>query len=128
MVDQSFQRDRRLRKSSDFQLLRERGISRAHPLLILRAARNELPYSRFGFIVGRRVAAKAVIRNRLRRRLREIVRRASVQGGWDVLLIARKAAIEEQYETLQEAVLELVRRAGLRESCSVDAARLAAEA
>jgi ribonuclease P protein component len=115
-IRQTLGRDQRIRRKSDFEALRERGISRAHPLLVLRAAPNGLPYARFGFVVGRRVAAKAVDRNRVRRRLREIARRNAVRGGWDLLFIARHAAVGVDFKELVAAVLGLERRVGLVES------------
>jgi ribonuclease P protein component len=80
---------------------------------VLRAVPNALPYARFGFVVGRRVAANAVDRNRVRRRLREIVRRLPVRGGWDQLLIARKPIVGADFETIRAVVVELERRLGL---------------
>jgi ribonuclease P protein component len=114
-IRQTLGRDQRIRRKSDFEALRERGTSRAHPLLVLRAASNGLPYARFGFVVGRRVAAKAVDRNRVRRRLREIARRNAVRGGWDLLFIARRAAVGVDFQELVAAVLGLERRSGLVE-------------
>ena len=112
-IRQTFSRDQRLRRKGDFQALREHGVSRAHPLLVLRAVPNALPYARFAFVVGRRVAPNAVDRNRVRRRLREIVRRLPVRGGWDQLLIARKPIVEADFETIRGVVVELERRLGL---------------
>ena len=112
-IRQTFTRDQRLRRKSDFQALREHGVSRAHPLLVLRAVPNALPYARFGFVVGRRVATRAVDRNRVRRRLREIVRRLPVRGGWDQLLIARKSIVDADFDAVRSAVVELERRLGL---------------
>jgi ribonuclease P protein component len=94
-------------------MLREVGISRAHPLLILRATPNNLSHARFGFVVGKRVSLKAVERNLIRRRLREIVRRVPIQGGWDQLLIARRSIVSAEFSALRDAVLQLEKRLGL---------------
>ena len=103
--------ERRLRRQRDFQALREHGISRAHPLLVLRTTANELAYSRFGFAISRRVARKAVVRNKLRRRLRDLVRRAPVQGGWDMLFIARAASVTATFDELQQGLANVMERA-----------------
>ncbi len=113
MPAQTLGREQRLRRQSDFQALRERGISRAHPLLVLRAAPNGLPYARFGFVVGRRVDRGAVVRNRTRRRMREIARRTPVRAGWDLLFPARRAAAQARSVEVREALTQLERRAGL---------------
>ena len=82
---------------------------------MLRAVPNALPLTRFGFVVGRRVAAKAVDRNRVKRRLRGIVRRLPVREGWDQLLIARRASMDADFQAIQKAVLDLERRLDLLE-------------
>ncbi|MEX2431523.1 MAG: ribonuclease P protein component, partial [Dehalococcoidia bacterium] len=117
-------RNQHIRRRSEFQSVRENGLSRAHPLLVLSAARNGLPYARFGFIVSRRVAGHAVVRNRIRRRLREVARRTPVKPGWDVVFIARKPAPDADFAALQQAVLELERRAGLQAPASMPEASL----
>ena len=113
MADQTYRQEQRIRRRSDFEALRKRGISSAHPLLLLRAAPNSFPHARFGFIVSKRVAAKAVDRNRVRRRLREIARRTPVRPGWDLLFIARRAAVDADFASLERAVHEVERRTGL---------------
>jgi ribonuclease P protein component len=82
---------------------------------VLRAVPNALGHTRFGFVVSKRVSMKAVDRNRVRRRLREIVRRAPVRKGWDQLLIARRSIVEADFQTIRHVVLDLERRLDLLE-------------
>ena len=110
MTGQGISRAQRLRRQRDFQALRENGVSRAHPLLVMRAMPNSLPHARFGFVVSKRAAPLSVTRNRVRRRLREIVRTLEVQDGWDVLLIARQRTAEASFGALQAATASLARR------------------
>ena len=110
MTGQGISRAQRLRRQRDFQALRENGASRAHPLLVMRAMPNSLPHPRFGFVVSKRVAPLSVTRNRVRRRLREIVRTLGVQDGWDVLLIARRSTAGAPFDALQAATSSLARR------------------
>ncbi|MBI1879624.1 MAG: ribonuclease P protein component, partial [Chloroflexi bacterium] len=60
-------RQHRLRHNLDFQRVRRNGKSNASPLMVLAFLRNELDYSRFGFVVNKRLG-KAVLRNRIKRR------------------------------------------------------------
>lgn len=117
-TNQSLDRDQRIRRASDFLALRHSGVSRAHPLLVLRAVPNNLNRTRFGFVVSKRISVKAVDRNRVRRRLRDIVRRAPVREGWDQLLIARKPIVGADFQTIRSAVLDLERRLDLLETPS----------
>ena len=82
---------------------------------MLRAVPNALHNTRFGFVVSKRVSAKAVDRNRVRRRLRDIVRRAPIREGWDQLLIARRPIIDADFQTIRGVVLNLERRLDLLE-------------
>ena len=78
--------------------------------LRLTAARQE-GETRFGLITSRRVGG-AVVRNRVRRRLREICRlhRPQVLSGWLVVVSAKSAAAAAGYEELREEWLLLTRQ------------------
>lgn len=102
----------RLVRGADFARVRKQGHSWAHPLLVLSADRNELDCTRFGFIVGRRIG-KAVVRNRVKRRLREAVRRHldEAPAGWDMVFLARAPIVEARFADIENAVVQALRRA-----------------
>jgi ribonuclease P protein component len=87
----------------------------ATSLLVMKAMPNGLSQSRYGFSVTKRVG-KAVQRNRLKRLLREIMRVQSLRPGWDIVLIARSAAVDSDYHQLEKAVTRLLAQAQLLES------------
>jgi ribonuclease P protein component len=101
-----------LTRKAQFDLVFREGKSWAGKPLVMRARPNGLELSRYGFTVSRRVG-KAVVRNRVRRRLREILRTLTLTPGWDIVFIARVPAAEAGYAGLSLAVRELLRRAGL---------------
>lgn len=70
--------------------------------------------SRFGFVAGRQVGS-AVRRNRVKRRLREIIRHRleRIAEGQDVLIIARQPAAEASFAELENAVVQLLQRGGV---------------
>jgi ribonuclease P protein component len=85
----------RLKRRADF-LAAATGTKIPAAAFVLQAReRADLGPARFGFTVSKKVG-NAVERNRVKRRLREIVRRNAVmapQGGHDYVLIGRKAAL-----------------------------------
>ena len=107
-------REQRLTQRGQFSKVYSEGKSWANELLVMKALPNGLEQSRFGFSVSRRVG-KAVVRNRVRRVLRECVRLTPYKPGWDVVFIARSPASEADYHQLERAVEKLTRRANLRE-------------
>ena len=113
-----------LRSAADFQLIQSESRSRSHPLLLLRYRRNGLELTRYGISTGRRVGS-AVVRNRIRRRLRVLLRALDPQvaAGWDLLLVARPAAAGVRQSELAPALSYLFRSADVlkREDPSAEA-------
>jgi ribonuclease P protein component len=106
-------REQRLRSPSDFKRAREyapRGW--AHPLLVLFVAPNELDRARIGITVNSRVG-KAVVRNRVRRRLGEALRArlATLKPGFDVLVLARPASATASWSELCAALDVVLKQA-----------------
>lgn len=97
-----------LRHRKDFARLSAHGRTRADRLLVLHFLPNALDHDRFGISTGKRLGG-AVVRNRVRRRLRAILRGAPRQGaGLDVLIVARPASREASFEELRGALERLL--------------------
>jgi ribonuclease P protein component len=109
-------RDLRLRRPSEFERVRRRGASWSTPDLVLVMLPNDLGQNRYGFAVGRRVG-KAVKRNRVKRWMREAVRRHHLRlaPGHDMVFIARGRMSEPDasYQRVADSVRILTERAGL---------------
>jgi len=108
-----------LARPQDFATLQGSGITRSHALLFARFMRTDGEATRFGLSTGRKLGG-AVVRNRVRRRLREALRvmAPSFQPGWDVLIIARPALIEADHKALVGALRRVLGRAGVLEGQS----------
>ena len=103
-----------LTSPQDFAALQERGTIRSHPLLSARVRRTDLATTRFGLATSRALGS-AVVRNRVRRRLRETIRAMlpSIRPGWDVLVIARPAIVGAEHTAIGNALARLLGRAGV---------------
>ena len=105
-----------IRSTADFAALQSSSRSRAHPLVVVRYRRNGVDSTRYGISTGRRIGG-AVVRNRVRRRLRSLLRGLSgrVAGGWDILIVCRPASASVSQAELGAALEGLLRGAGLLE-------------
>ena len=82
---------------------------------MLKALPNGLILARYGLSISRKVG-KAVTRNKIKRRLREILRETPLRPGWDLVFIARNPIREASFGQVDQAVHQLLRRAGLLEA------------
>lgn len=84
-----------------------------------------MPASRLGFSVSRRVG-NAVVRNRTKRVLREVVRHHldRLAPGWDVVVIARRAVAGASYRTVETTLLDLLEEARLFKTANNDGTRV----
>jgi len=98
-----------LRSREDFAHIGAKGRSRADRLMVVRFVPNGHDYDRFGISTGRRLGG-AVQRNRVRRRIREVLRRHPNDSGhgWDILIVARPAAVGAPFEELRATLEHLL--------------------
>jgi ribonuclease P protein component len=105
--------DRYLTEADQYETVYAHGRSFADGPVLMKSVRNGLQCSRYGFSVGRRVG-KAVTRNRVKRRLREVMRSKTLAPGWDIVFVARASAAESGFATLKRSIDSLLARAGLQ--------------
>lgn len=90
----------RLRRSRDFEAVMRHGKRARGSAIHLAARPNELPYSRVGYAVSRRVGT-AVTRNRVKRRLREIVRELPILPGFDIVALPQPSSRSTSFRDLE---------------------------
>ena len=111
-ADARFPRTARVRAKAEYARVFDGARRSAHPLLVLHWLRADSP-PRLGLAVSRKVDARAVGRNRIKRALREAFRqlRAQLSGG-DYVVVARSGAKAATPAQLREAFQQVLRRAG----------------
>lgn len=103
-----------LKENSAFRRLYYKGANAGNRYLVIYCRRNALGINRLGLTVSTKLG-HAVVRNRMRRRLREIVRlnEGRLRNGYDIVLVARTAAVEADFKTLTRAFLTVADRVGI---------------
>ncbi len=104
--------EQHLTKPQDFARVHGQGRWLGGGLLGLKSCPTSLQMARCGFIVSKRVGG-AVVRNRVKRRLRAIIRELSLSPGADIVISARPRAATAEFPELRKTVLNLLAQAGL---------------
>jgi ribonuclease P protein component len=101
-----------LTKKEQYKSVYQKGGNWSNEYLVIRVLPNNLEISRIGITVSRKVG-KAVVRNRIKRLMREIIRKTPVKPGYDLVFIARIDVAGAGYASVKKSIEELLVRAGL---------------
>lgn len=105
-----------LKENYEFRRMYQRGASAVGSGMVLYCRKNRLGHNRLGVTVSVKLG-HAVVRNRARRRLREIYRLNGdkLRQGYDIVLVARSRAVTAPWKDLNETFLRLCRKLDLLE-------------
>ena len=105
----------RLQKQKDFKKVFKKGKGFRETLLSLKTVKNDLNCSRFGFVVSQKISKKANIRNKVKRKLREIIKTKIklIKPGNDIVVIALPGLENKNFQEIKEMVNELLKKSGL---------------
>jgi ribonuclease P protein component len=103
-----------LKKNYEFRRLYTRGKNYASHLVVIYCGKNRRAENRLGITVGAKVG-KAVVRNRVRRRISEIYRlnEDRFKTGWDIVVVARARSAEASYRDIEADLLKSAERLGI---------------
>ena len=105
-----FPREARLLRRGEFDAVYRAGRRRTSSHFTVFFCANELPHSRFGVSIKRALGG-AVVRNRIRRRLREVVRchRQEIPAGWDIVIHPKSSVARAEFAALTADLLRLLK-------------------
>lgn len=103
-----------IKENRTFRRIYNKGRSAVTPFLVLYCRPNRCGYNRLGVTVSTKLGG-AVVRNRARRRLREVYRLAQpgLKQGFDFVLVARSRAVNGPYLKLTAAFYKACGQLGL---------------
>ncbi|MDY3014311.1 MAG: ribonuclease P protein component [Evtepia sp.] len=106
-----------LKENRVFRRLYAKGKSAVAPTMVLYCRKNGRKENRFGITAGTKLG-HAVVRNKVRRRLREIYRlhEGEILPGYDIVVVARVRAVHSQYRDLEQHFLRLAKKLQLLRS------------
>lgn len=109
-----FPRQERLTRKRDYEAVYEHGRKRVGRAFVCYVVRREGQGRKIGWAISRKIG-KAVVRNRLKRYMREIYRkhRAEIPEDLQVVLVARPASAELNYTECEQAIWRLLNQANL---------------
>ena len=98
--------EHRLRRKNDFASVFKKGKGFKKDFVFLKVIKNKLRESRFGFIVGNKVSKKAVVRNKIKRRLRGIVEKNldRVKKGFDIIVVALPGLEKKSFQEINNTI------------------------
>jgi ribonuclease P protein component len=81
--------------------------------LYLKVKNNDLEFSRFGIIVSKKISNKAVVRNQIKRRLREAInnREEKIKKGMDIIIVALEDIKGKKFDEIDNCVEQIFDRA-----------------
>lgn len=103
----------RLKKKKDFEKVFKKGKGFKEDFLFLKIVPNNQEVSRFGFIVSRKVSKKAIVRNKIKRRLRELVRGtlSQIKPGVDGVIVVLPDFTDRNLEETKQTINRLFEKA-----------------
>ena len=103
-----------LKQNHIFRRLYSKGKSSAGSCLVVYCKKNGLPFNRLGLTASTKLG-HAVVRNRVRRRIREAYRlnEAKLRYGYDIVIVARHAAIDADFDVLTACLLHQLENLGM---------------
>jgi ribonuclease P protein component len=104
----------RLLKKKDFQAVLKKGRFINNKFLYVKLIKNNKDNSCFGIIISKKICKKAVVRNKIKRQIREIIRKNIPviinQEQFDLIIIPKKEIIEKSFTQIEEDINQMFKK------------------
>ncbi len=107
-----------LKKKKDFEQVFEKGKGFKDDFLFLKVFPNNLGKNRFAIIVSRKISKKAIIRNKIKRRIRVIIKQklSEIKKGIDlVLVVVSSELVKKDFKEVEKKINKLFQKANIIE-------------
>lgn len=105
----------RLNKDKEFDYVFKAGRSGYDKISGVKAAANKMGINRFGILVSGKISKKAVLRNKIKRRIRDVIRSQmpKIKAGYDIVVISLPGIKEKAQKEIKESVINNLKHVGL---------------
>ena len=105
----------RLKKRKDFENTYKKGKTISNNFFLIKITYNNLEFNRIGFVVSKKTANKIVTRNKIKRKIREIIRlmQDELKNGYDVIVIAKSGCLNQKYKDLKINLEKILKKGNL---------------
>lgn len=104
----------RLRSNMEFKKIYSNGKNYWNRNLVLYVRKNDLGYTRVGYSITKKIG-NSVVRNKIRRRMKEIyrLRYDELENNYDLIFIPKKNVVDISYDELESAMIHILKLAGI---------------
>jgi ribonuclease P protein component len=106
------QKNTKITKTKEFDKIFKQGVAGFSPNILVKKIKNNLNSNRFGIIVSTKISPKAVIRNRVKRTIKECLRvedKKMIQGN-DYIFIAKKDIKDKKYQEVAQSIQQQLKK------------------
>ena len=105
----------RIRKKNDFEIIFSQGRTVQNSFFFIYYLETHKKNSRFAIVVSSKVSLKAVIRNKIRRRIREIVGKflTRINLGVDIIILVKPKVKDQKFLELEDSLVEIFEKANV---------------
>ena len=107
-----FAKKYRISKDSDFNKIFRNGKSFYGDFFMVKVLKNDLEFNRFAVVVSKKVSLKAVVRNKIKRKLREVLKKNVdlFPENCDVIVYANKSILNKSFDEIEEKMKTCFRK------------------